>query len=307
MSTSLPYAVCLGAAFAAFTFWCLSRLNRTLQAAQSPEMARDLRNAERAWSGSTWQPLLPLIKFTARFYEGRDGSTMSQKVMQKLLILGNPLNLTYPDFLAICQWTGVAIAAFAALLGFAVCYLGGIGYGIMLGFTAFGGLAGFGIPWYYLFSDADEKIRSINKDLPYALDLMLLMVDGGASIQEAFDAASREESYGPLGEELMLVNREIQHGTVLSNALDELARRIPSDDLVLIIQAINQGLAMGTPISSTFRDQADLLRAKRTERAEKIAKKAGSKMIFPIILIMMATFILVLGPAVMQMGGSSLQ
>ena len=59
-----------------------------------------------------------------------------------------------------------------------------------------------------------------------------------------------------------------------------------------------QGEHLGTPLATIFRTQADVLRIKRTQRAETIAGEAGVQMLLPGILVMMATVIVILGPFV---------
>jgi tight adherence protein C len=295
------YCSAIGLALAAVAYLAGRLVWRTFVEPSKEDLSREIEQAGRHWRSSTWRPLLPIVKRLSVFFRGREDTAMSRAIRRQLTVIGNPLKLTHADFLALCAMTGIAAAAVAGLLAFAISYLGSMTLAFPLGFAFFGAVAGFFIPMYYLYSDSSEKVRFINKDLPYALDLMLLMIDAGATFQEAFRAVAEEGSYGPLGEELRLVSREVEHGSTLADALTNLSARIPSDDLIIIVQAINQGLAMGTPLSNIFRDQSDLLRLKRSQRAEKIAKRAGSMMIFPIILIMMATFILILGPAVIQM------
>ena len=57
---------------------------------------------------------------------------------------------------------------------------------------------------------------------------------------------------------------------------------------------------MGTPLARVFRTQADVLRIKRSQRAEGIAGEAGVKMLLPGVLIMVATSLIILGPFIMN-------
>lgn len=292
-------ATCLGVSGAMLAFLCFLIMVRIARRLQSPEIHEEVKIEERFWEGNSWRPLLPLIRVTAKFYERYDQTRMARRTYDKLIVLGNPLHMRAADFLAISQLVAMALGGFAALVGLSAVISLGISLGAPFILALFGAGIGIAIPRFYLNSEADRRLRAINNDLPYAMDFMLLMIQGGATIQEAFTAVTREGSFGPLGEEFSLVNREIQHGSVLSHALTNLAQRIPSDDLAVIVQAVNQGLLMGTPIANILKDQSDLLRLKRSQNAEEIAKKAGSKMTFPIILIMAATFLMILGPAAM--------
>lgn len=280
----------------------LYRMRHILQLATNID-----ETASSRWESTSWKPFFPVIRVLAPLFSRFEGSSTSKRVYQLLETLGNPLRLTYADFLAICMIASVALGLFGVLAGAAVGYLMGTSIKIALAVGVFGVAAGFGLPWFYLSSDASERVRSINKDLPYALDMLLLIIEGGGSVQEGLEVVARESSYGALREEFALVNQEVAHGAVLVDALGNLARRIPSDDIVVIVQAIGQGIRMGTPLARVLQEQSDLLRLKRTQRAEKLAKEAASKMTFPVVLIMVATFILVMGPAVIQFNSSSFQ
>ena len=67
-----------------------------------------------------------------------------------------------------------------------------------------------------------------------------------------------------------------------------------------IIGSILQGEDLGTPLSRIFRTQADVLRLKRSQRAERISGEAAVQMLLPAILVMAATVIVILGPFVLN-------
>jgi tight adherence protein C len=73
-------------------------------------------------------------------------------------------------------------------------------------------------------------------------------------------------------------------------------RRLADDEITSIVGSIIQGEQLGTPLARLFRTQADVLRIKRTQRAETVAGEAGVKMLMPAILVMAATVIIILGP-----------
>ena len=66
-----------------------------------------------------------------------------------------------------------------------------------------------------------------------------------------------------------------------------------------IVGSIIQGEELGTPLARLFRTQSDVLRIKRTQRAETLAGEAGVKMLLPGILVMAATVIIILGPFIL--------
>jgi len=267
---------------------------------RSPRVLAEVESARSYWEGSSWIPALPVLKAVAAMFEHFDDSALSGKIVTRLRAQGNALHLEASDFYAICALTGAAFAAAGALFGFGLGLLGDFSIGIAIGLGVMGAIVGAMVPVYYLVTESDERVREVDRDLPYALDLMQLMIEGGATIPEALGGVTRQSREGPLRDEFGILGREVQMGSTFEEAFANLGERIPSEDLNSIVRAISQGIQMGTPISSILREQADLLRLKRTQRAEKFAKQAGSRMTFPIMLIMMATFLLVLGPAVLQ-------
>jgi tight adherence protein C len=92
----------------------------------------------------------------------------------------------------------------------------------------------------------------------------------------------------------------IQHGKTRRAALLEMADRVKSEDLAPVIHGINTGEELGTPIGSVLRVQADGIRLKRTQRAEKLAAEASSKILFPTLLIMVAVLLMLMGPVIIK-------
>lgn len=283
-------------------FWS-DRLMKNLQEAEDRTAKAGTASF---WSGTSWRPAMPLIMSLAPYYSRFEKSETAANVIRNLNTLGNPLRLSFAHFLAICHVSAAGLGAVLALIGVLMVVSLGSSIAVAVAFTVLGLVLGWALPWYYLYSDASAKVTSIGRDLSFALDLMFLVIEAGGSVQEAFDAVVEEGSFGPLREELSLVRSEVEHGSTLGQALESFAGRVPSDELIIVVQAITQGLEFGTPLGEILHGQADLIRLKRTERAEKIAKKAGSQMIFPVVLIMFATFLLILGPAIIQFRSSSL-
>jgi len=72
--------------------------------------------------------------------------------------------------------------------------------------------------------------------------------------------------------------------------------RLADDELTSIIGTIVQGEQLGTPLGQIFRSQADVLRIKRTQRAETAAGEAGVNMLLPAVLVMLAAVLVIIGP-----------
>ena len=116
----------------------------------------------------------------------------------------------------------------------------------------------------------------------------LLVVDPAVEQVDADDQ--------PVGVEFGRVLAEIRMGKSRTMALEAMRERLSDDEVTAIVGSIIQGENLGTPLATVFRTQADVLRIKRTQRAETIAGEAGVKMLLPGILIMASTVVIILGP-----------
>jgi len=76
--------------------------------------------------------------------------------------------------------------------------------------------------------------------------------------------------------------------------------RLQDGEVGGVIGSIIQGENLGTPLAQVFRMQADVLRVKRSQRAEAVAGEAGVQMLLPAVLVMAATVIVILGPFVLN-------
>jgi tight adherence protein C len=162
-----------------------------------------------------------------------------------------------------------------------------------------GALAGL-TPGYLLGQKAVERKIQVNRQLPFALDLMILAMEAGSSFLESIQTLVSSNPDSPLSQEFYHVLQAIQHGKTRHAALLEMAERVQSDDLSPIVHGINTGEELGTPIGSVLRAQSDGIRLKRSQRAEKLAAEASSKILFPTLLIMVAVLLMLMGPVIIK-------
>ena len=112
----------------------------------------------------------------------------------------------------------------------------------------------------------------------------------------ALSDAVEEFREHPVGHEFGRVLAELSMGKSRTASLESLRDRLNDDEITSIIGSIIQGENLGTPLALLFRTQADVLRMKRSQRAETMAGEAGVKMLLPAVLVMAATVIIILGP-----------
>ena len=150
-----------------------------------------------------------------------------------------------------------------------------------------------------LASRAHYRLFQIKRRMPFLLDLLTLLMEAGSTFLQALAEAVDEFRDHPAGVEFGRVLAEISMGKSRMQAFESMRERLKDDEITSIIGSIIQGEHLGTPLARLFRTQADVLRIKRTQRAETIAGEAGVKMLLPTVLVMAATVLIILGPFVL--------
>jgi len=178
------------------------------------------------------------------------------------------------------------VAPFSPILRFEV---------VILGF-----LFSYMVPGIWLKLKAKARMVEITETLPDVLDLLTISVEAGLG----FDAALIkvvEKGKGILAVEFLRVLQEIKMGKPRRDSLRDLAKRNPTDDLKTWVAALVQADQLGISMGGVMRNQSKEIRMKRRQRIEEKAQKAPVKMMLPLVLfIFPCVFIVVLGPAVIQ-------
>jgi tight adherence protein C len=165
-------------------------------------------------------------------------------------------------------------------------------------------VAGFYAPNLWVKIRTQRRQRKIVEGFPDALDLMTVCVEAGLGLDAALNQVADEISMNnrALSEELKLVNLELRAGQSRQNALRNLSLRTDLEDInnftTLLIQTDN----FGTSIGQALRVHSDTMRTKRHHRAEEKAAKLPVTLLFPLVFfIFPSMFVVILGPAVIQM------
>jgi pilus assembly protein TadC len=147
---------------------------------------------------------------------------------------------------------------------------------------------------------AKRRLARVRVRLPFAVDLIALMMEAGGGFQECLQTAVIENGKDhPLTEEFAEVLRQISLGRPRHEALKSLQDRMKDDDITEMVFAINKGEELGTPLSAILRDQADQMRLKRSQRGEKAAAEAQVNIVFPGMVVMIACLLVVIAPIVL--------
>ena len=190
---------------------------------------------------------------------------------------------------------------FAALGFFSVFLFTGFDSPLLLiGLTAFG----FFLPRFLLKKKLQERQRRIRLGLPDALDLTVICVEAGLSLDQAMMRVGQDLSHAhpDLSGEFHLFDLETRAGKPRVEALRNLAERTGVDDIRALVATLIQTDRFGTSIADSLRTHSEFMRVRRRQEAEERAAKVGVKLVFPIFFcILPSMLIVVAGPGVLQM------
>lgn len=142
--------------------------------------------------------------------------------------------------------------------------------------------------------------REIFENFPDAADLMLVCVEAGLGLDAAMVKVAEEMKIksGALTEELHLTNLQTRAGCTREQALRNLGLRTAVEEINTFVSMLSQADKFGTSVGDSLRVFSEDLRHKRQIRAEELAAKLSTKMLFPLVLcIFPAIFMVILGPA----------
>jgi tight adherence protein C len=238
-----------------------------------------------AWNASRWPATLAWV--------GR-----------KLVAAGQTV-WTPPEYLAIKQFEALFSGAGVGLVAI---WIGSIDpvTSCLMGIASV--LAYQGLMLRRLNRLASRRLRSIRSRMPFAVDLLALIMEAGSTFYEALTVVVHEMEGHPLGEEFGQVLRNIKLGVSRAEALKALGASLDLKELTELVSTIVQGEEGGTPLSEILKIQAHQMRLKRSQWLEQAAGKANVHIVYPGMLSMLACLLIVLAPFVLSLvhEGSSL-
>lgn len=166
-------------------------------------------------------------------------------------------------------------------------------------------LFGYYLPAIYVKNVAKKRLASIVPVFPDALDLLLICVESGMSVELAFGKVSEEmgDASVELAEEFSLTTAELSYLSSRRLAYENLARRNNHPGIRAVATALVQAERYGTPLGDTLRTMANENRQMRVMAAEKKAAALPAKLTVPMILFFLPVlFIVILTPAGMRLG-----
>ncbi|KAF0110750.1 MAG: tight adherence protein B [Chloroflexi bacterium] len=204
-----------------------------------PEISADTKKREAPTPVTDW--------LTKRVEKSNFGDKLGKELAQA------DLKLKPGEFIALMAISSFASAVFGWFIGTQNLLLGVVG-----------AVLGLFLPRMYVRSQKKKRLIKFNEQLGDMLGLMVNGLRAGYSVMQAMEAVSKELP-SPISDEFRRVVQEIQLGVLTEKALDNLLRRIPSDDLDLVITAMNVQREVGgnlaeilDTISHTIRERVRL-------------------------------------------------
>ena len=157
------------------------------------------------------------------------------------------------------------------------------------------------LPLLWLRRRANRRKLLVWRGLPDAFDLMTTCVEAGLGLDAAFQRVA-DKLGGPVADEFATMLREVAMGKTRREALHDMGERTGVPDLQTFANTIIQTEELGTSLGSVLRIQASDMRRRRRQHAEEEARRAPSKMVFPLVFfILPSLFVVILGPVAIEL------
>jgi len=165
------------------------------------------------------------------------------------------------------------------------------------------GVVGYMLPKYWVTKRQQERQQEITNGFPDSLDLMLVCVEAGQSIDQAIVRVSKEvrPGYPSLADEYEMVSHEMKAGKDKTQVLRDMSERAGVTDVSSFVTVLIQSATFGTSISEALRVYAEEMRDKRVMRAEEAANKLPTKMTLATMMLTVPPLLIILiGPSIYE-------
>lgn len=204
----------------------------------------------------------------------------------------------YHSYAAVVLYSSARIIM-PVLFGIVPVIVFGVRTGWLVGLAC--AVLGFLVPDLVLTQKTVNYRRAIQNGLPDALDLIVVCVEAGSSLDQAIVKASNELEIAlpEIAREFKAVATEIRVGKPRMEAFQGLAKRTGVEDVKSMVAMLIQTDRFGTSVAQSLRTHAETSRTKRRQRAEERAGTIGVKLVFPLVLCLMpALYVVCIGPVV---------
>ena len=218
---------------------------------------------------------------------------------EKLVMAGYRGQAPYITFLFARMVTPIVLLVASVMYVFVIAHLQK-SLPIKIGICVGAAYLGLQAPMLFLKNAISKRQLSIKRAFPDALDLLLICIESGMSIEAAFRKVSTEIASQSiaLSEEFTLTTAELSYLQDRKMAYENLAKRTGLDGVKSVCLALQQSERYGTPLGQSLRVMAQENRDMRMNEAEKKAAALPPKLTVPMIVFFLPVlFIVILGPA----------
>lgn len=250
-------------------------------------------NEEEAEAGGFIYQIKPLLSAVAKYNARLPLRQHKMKLDKMMAAAGDPMKIkvSADEFIAFSQLCALA---------------GGLLFSLVFGFSVIvlllGAAAGYGLPYLWLNDARKNRQLSIRRELPDFLDLLTLTVEAGLEFNTAVGKLLKTSRKSPLIDEFKLMMQELKVGEPRRRALKSMAERVDIPDFSGFVSSLLQTDKLGASLGPTLRIQADQMRIRRMQLAEKAGAEASVKLLIPLmVFIFPAVFIMIFGPIIIPL------
>jgi tight adherence protein C len=270
--------------------WWVVRTLQSEDLEQGNEWRYDVSRMNELRRHDNWYRLFqPIIRFLARLNRVVFHERLAE-VQRQILAAGLSRFWLPEEYLARMELFALLISPLYYVLCVRLMDLPGVILATVFTFLTF---------WFLrlrLAAQARRRLVLMKRRMPYLLDLLTLLMEAGSTFLQALRQAVQELEGHPVSVEFGRVLVDINLGKTRRQSFEAMRDRLNDEEVTAIITAIIQGEELGSPLARVFRTQADVLRLKRSQRAEAIAGEAGVNMLLPGVLVMASTVLIIFGP-----------
>jgi tight adherence protein C len=260
---------------------------------------RGLKRKRAIQNVPMWATAEPVVRWLGARVSGLVSPDARIKMDRQIALAGDYMGLLPEEAVGFSVVSAIA----GVLAGMLFGWLTGMGSVLIIAGAGMGAL----MPYMQITSTATDRMKNVNRRLPYAIDLLALAMGAGldfpGAVKQVIDKSGDPEQ--PVVEEFTLILQSLQLGRTRTQALEEFAARVPTDSVVEFVGSVVQAETRGNPVVDVLRIQAEVSRRKRSVRAEEAASKAGVAMVGPLVLVFIAILLLIVSPIAMKLSDSS--
>lgn len=246
----------------------------------------------------------PVLRAYSHQLEGKVNSYKLELIKSRLMSAGLIYKISPAEFFVLKRVSALIALAFAVFIILALNMQSLLNIAVTLFLL---GLLGFYYPDIWLNDKLQHRQRKIEKEFPFFLDLLVLIMRAGLPFAGAVQQSIEKMPNGPLYDELIRYQRDIRTGLVRADALERLGKRINLPAVTNFVAAIIQAEETGGSITNVLAVQASQRRKERFLKAEKKANEAPVKMLLPLVgLLFPITFIIIGVPIAVEFMNSGI-